>query len=397
MNDTPLKRFYFQGINPEGQKISGSLFAENQEEARAKLRKKGLAILSLDEYTADHEEKTNDRFQKFEFEGTDKNGKPARGKIEAVNDYAAFKKLIREYGFTLTALFPENISENEKQAHRQQGIPPYLKEQYQEEFGMAHNEEIKPPKNLSRSKKKSVLSEKDQLELQFFQTKIGEIIDEVNHLIQENKSILRAEQRREMEDRINLLSRLRRSNAIDHLKTLTKKIFDQLRDDSIFLSEEKLNEDQQLEMAAQKKAFLIRANEIGKEFRAGLAGVAINLTSLHPEKIKQEFQKADPFGKLGLVLYWMVVSLFGLCTVFWIFSALQLWNASQVPRVLFSLESTVLWIITGATAFLSVIFFPAVFSPKPLSWRQRSVFFLLAVGGVAVLVFESPALFPWTR
>ncbi|MBT6831827.1 hypothetical protein HOA64_02090 [bacterium] len=399
--DEPQKfdRFYFQAVNPEGQKISGSFFAESLEDARDRLRKQGMAILSLEVYSAAHDENTGGNFQKFEFEGEDSNKKIVRGKIEAVDKFAAYKKLREEYQFDLKALFPENISESEKQAQREQGIPADFVEKFQEEAKKQGSSFFGNKKKTDKKtkKEKAVLSKKEQEQLLFLQDKIGDLISEVSRLLTDHRDILDSENRREIEERLNLLSRLRRSNALDHLKSLTKKVIEELEDDTLFLNQKNLTADQSAEIEEQKDAFRLSSGALGTKFRNGLASVTIDFSAIDPNLFLDKFKKVDPVGTLGEVFYWAVVSVFGLFTVFWMVNSVQLWNSAQVSKILFYVHSPVLWWLTGLSALLSILFFPAVFSIGKMTWKKRLIFFCVALLAVGVFIFEAPALFSWTR
>ncbi len=106
-------KFSYTALTGKGEKATGVLDADNPEAVKEELHKMGLSILSLEAMSdADFEamQSKEDEHRRaagiitFPFQAVDKSGKTVEGTIDAVNGYAAFKRLTREYGFQVSSL-----------------------------------------------------------------------------------------------------------------------------------------------------------------------------------------------------------------------------------------------------------------------------------------------------
>ncbi len=52
--DGQKNRYHFVAVNPEGKKFSGTVWAESENEARKKISERGLALFSIEEFTAEN-------------------------------------------------------------------------------------------------------------------------------------------------------------------------------------------------------------------------------------------------------------------------------------------------------------------------------------------------------
>jgi len=234
-------------------------------------------------------------------------------------------------------------------------------------------------------------------EIKFFQAKITEILEAASKMLEQNADILDADKKREIQKRLDLLSRLRQSNAIDHLKSLTKKLLEQISDDAIFLETVNPTPEQLAEIEARKGEFKKFSESVGHKIEKGLTQIQLNFTPPTAEELKQKFIELNPEGRAASTLYWGVVAFFGMLTTFWVVNAVQMLRGIDVTKNLFYFASPILWFATGLAAILSLAFAPQVFARGRFSWRQRLT--TLSVAAVLVLVFvlEFPAIFYWTR
>lgn len=393
MMDGQKKRYHFVAVNPEGKKFSGTVWAESENEARTKISERGLALFSIEEFTAENAAIT-DGFQQFEFQGKGKDGKPVRGTIESIDAYEAYAKLRKDYDFDLTNVVSLSATEEERQRYQQKGLPP----EWIEQFNLEHGKKKKEvEKKVIVKEDEVLLSDQDRAELHFYQEEIGKLTTEVLTLLQENESFLDASARREILDRIGLLSRLRRSNAIDHLRELTKKLLKQLGDDKLFIESEKLTEEQQGELIIRKTQFDEFSKQLEKKVSSGIAAVSVGIASIDTEKVKLQIKKSDPVRQIFQLFYITVVSVFGLMIVFWVVNITRLLSRFAQNSILYSFSSPILWMVTGVSFIFTIILFPLLYSWKSLKVRQK--LFLLGIALLLEIAFlwASPLLLWWTR
>jgi hypothetical protein len=379
-----MQTYYFQAVDESGKKVSGSVAAVNEVSARESLKAKGLAVLSIEAFDAG-KQKIAEGLKRFVFVGIDTNGKVARGAIEAEDGYQAYKKLKSEFSLKLQSLGEEN-SKNKM-------IDPAWEVRYKEDMKGAKKDPTEKQATEGQSIK---LSEKDKAELAFYQEKIGEIVQEVTTKLEASKSFLNSEKRRDIMERVNLLSRLRRSNAVDHLKKLTDKILTELADDALFLDQEKLTEEQKQQFDIQKASITQTSQQFSKKLTDGLQNISFDLSGIDAKAVAQSVVKIDIFSQLGLTFYWTAISLFSLLVVFWIVNALRVFGDNE-EAILFLFRSSTLWFLTGFAGIISFTFVPIAFSREKTSWGKRGLFVAIAFIALVIFIFEFHAIFSWTR
>ena len=378
-----MQQYYFQAIDESGKKVSGSLSASDEASARESLKAKGLAVLAIEAFDASKQQVAAG-MKRFVFVGIDAEGKSARGAIEAEDGYQAYKKLKTDFSLKIQSL-GEKGSKNK-------AIDPEWETKYQEEMKGVK----KAPTENKEESQSITLSEKDKAELAFYQERIGEIVQEITAKLEISKPFLDPEKVREIMERVNLLSRLRRSNAVDHLKKLTDKILQELGDDALFLDQEKLTKEQKSQLAAQKADISNTSQQFSQKLTEGLQNITFDLSSLDTKAIAKSVVKIDIPSQLGLTFYWTAVSLFALLVVFWIISALRMFGDNETA-ILFLFRSSTLWFLTGLSGIIAFTFLPIAFSREKTSWTKRGIFITVAFIAILAFIFEFHALFGWTR
>ncbi len=381
-----LQKFYFQAVDSDNRRISGSIFAENEQIAREKIKKQGLALFNIEKYD-ESKAKTKDGLMRFEFRGTNPDGKPVRGHIEAINAYEAFKKLKRDYDFFLTSVVDTNLNYEEKAKQIAKGIPDEWLRLYEEEsFAFKKKKKKKKVETVE-------ISEKDQKELEFYSHEIGIMSKEIRELLDKSSDYIERSKKEEILQRLGLLERLKQSNAVDHLKNLTHKLIDQISDDKLFIEELLVSEADKTKIEELKGEF----KEYSTEKKKSLAQKALELNlafNVDPRQLVVEVSKIRPITQLGLTAYWTIVSLFLLMTVLWIKNGLQIvLNQGNLTESLFIFQSLFLWLITAISFVNMMIFAPMVFSKKYFPIKIRLIYFGIAlIANVAVILFL-PAFF----
>lgn len=103
--------FKYTVANIDGKKLSGTVEAPSEKIARTELNNLGFSILHLEETT--EIPKVDSTLDKYIFEAIDKNSKLVSGSIPAQDEQEAFSKLHTEYALTVTAIWKENATEEE--------------------------------------------------------------------------------------------------------------------------------------------------------------------------------------------------------------------------------------------------------------------------------------------
>lgn len=390
--------FYFESADQEGRKVSGQVVAETIDEARKKLRDRNLALFSLvqvkDEVVLERPVSLSADMVVYEFEGIDADGKIVKGRMEAPDEGAAYMKLRLDYSYELDYLVDASLSPEEKTKRKQQGIDGELQAWFASEVKRLGKADQLTSKE-AEAEEAIRLSDDQEEQLSIMQKQIGRIIVEVSALLTKNDDILNKLKKREIEERLNLLSRLRQSNSIEHLRSLTDKLLNQLADDTIFLEAEV--EKLPPEMLKRRKAFKTFAHDFNKKLKRQLMSVSINMDLIDPVLIKKNLGEIEIGSQVGTLLYFGFISFFGFAMVFWLFSAMSFLVGENVAIIRGYFRSSLLWTSTGIAAIVSLIFLPIVFSKKKKSKHTKALFFATASVIVLVFVLEFPVFFFWTH
>lgn len=368
-----IKKFYFQAVDNDNRRISGSIFAESEEIAREKLKKQGLALFGIEEFD-EAKSSTKEGLLSFEFEGTNPDKKHVHGKIEAINSYEAYKKLRKEYAFEITSIVDSSLDFEEKSKIIANGISEEFLQLYKEDSFTFKKDENKQKKKVEVVE----MSEKDKKELEFYSQEIGIMSREIRALLERSGDYLKREEKRSILKRLGLIERLRQSNAVDHLKNLTNKLIDQISDDKIFMEEKMASEEENQIMDRLRGEF----QEYSKSKKKNLASKAmeINLAfNINPRKLALNIYRTRPLVQFGFILYWAVVSIFLLMTVLWVKNGIQLiFFQENITESLYIFKSLLLWLITAISLVNMMVFAPMVFGDKKFSTKIRIIFFGVA-------------------
>lgn len=387
-----VKKFRFEGIAKDGKILSGFLFSENKDTARAKLTEQGLAILTLEPYM--QQEVVADGLSIFEFKALTAKGEEIRGNIEAKTLYAAYKKIRTEYNnYKLLYLIPQAIPFEQKEELKKQGLDPQLEELFQEDQRTQKTRKVEPKEKSKREQKNdkviSIIEEKQEM-MKFFQKEIDFVIEKVQILIRDNEKYLDPSRRRDIQDSLNTLARLRQSNAVEHLEGVLRKVFAKLLDPKIFLPiHDNIPDFFERELAFQKLS-----KDLEDRLDHGLAKVDIG--TINTEAIKTTVQDWHIPQKTGRTFYWTNVFLFMMMLCFWFLNVLRLFFDWGVEKVQFYFTSPSFWFATGFTGLITLVFAIEIFSPQPFSWFKRGILYSVAFVLAALFVLEFPVLFFWT-
>jgi len=402
-----MQEFYFEAADQEGKKLSGLVTAVSEAEAREKLKQRKLAVFSVVP-KENRPLKINDdgeRLHAYEFAGIDIQGKPVEGRINATDQGAAYKSLVVEYEFELEYLVRSDLPDDKKALQKIKGISLELSEWLKKELkysGYYKKKKIERERRRNRETEVS-LNPEQQKELVLVRKQILEVTKATATLLKENEEFLNRNKRREIEDRLNLLSRLRQSNALGHLKSLTTKLIKQLADDTIFLEEADLIEDEEgnIALAEAKSKFKTVATGFDNQLKKELSqiSITIDLEAVDPAVIKAKIVKAHVPTQIANTIYYAFFFLFFIAVCFWLFRFIQYFvieDEAIRERILFYFYSPRLWQLTLFSGVISVGFVPFFISNRQYKTRERLLYFMGMFSLLFLLFFQFHAIFVWT-
>ncbi|MBI4235260.1 hypothetical protein HY604_03090 [Candidatus Peregrinibacteria bacterium] len=240
--------FKYTVANSEGKKLSGTVEAPDEKTARTELNNLGFSILILQQ-TSEMPHIDNN-IPKFVFEAIDKNSKLVSGTIPAKDDEEAFKKLTGEYSLTVTAIWPENSTEQQITIARQK-----WSRKLQTEFQNIEQD-------IEKTKNKSLEQEKEEA---FVKAKIETILAEVNKLIQTFDAEFDLDQKAEINKQINKLLRIKNSTNLKYILQTAEELLLFIENQQKSLKEHGHNE-KRLELMLQTKNLL---NHLNRESKPG--------------------------------------------------------------------------------------------------------------------------------
>lgn len=126
-----MTKFYYSSVSNSAKKrVEGIILAENEKEAREKLNKIGMAILSIATEKSVGWEDAN----AFEFLVIQKNDEEFSGEILAENEDEVFDRLAEEFNFKkINYISRSDASEEEKMQARESGVKKIILKQRKEE------------------------------------------------------------------------------------------------------------------------------------------------------------------------------------------------------------------------------------------------------------------------
>ncbi len=395
-----MEKYYFEGVTPDGKTVSGSIEAETEEEARSKAAQSGVSVLSIglfDEASPQAAAQTQPQTDKkvFEFTAVDDEGADQNGTIEEASEYEAYKRLRSEYGFTITSLVPAGLSPLERVQYKEKGIPPEYEEKYKAENPEPVKKEEPKKAQPKVDETEKILKEKEK-EIAFIHEKVDEAIEKVTNLIQEYDQYLNFDKKREIQERIDLLSRLKQSNAIDHLKKLTDRLMAKLKDDTLFIEASKMEGMSQEDWEKSRTEFAQFSNKFADNLDKGFSEVQSLLANVDTEKLKQQVEDVRLPRKLYIVTMYTFIFLFGLSACFWLWILAQTLISLEPSFTNYFWQSGSMWYITFLSAVVGGCMALGFYAPQFQEAKNR---ILLASAGSALLILgtiEFPLLFFWT-
>jgi hypothetical protein len=222
------------------------------------------------------------------------------------------------------------------------------------------------------------------------------IFQEVTPFLEENSDYIDTNKKREIEDKIDLLSRLKYSNSITHLQNLTKRLLSELSADAIFIDSENLPEDVQEEINRRKGQIKALSSKFGKAIFKGLASIDLSIGDINIVAVKKALSQVKPITRIKDLLFLTFSFISFLLILVLLFAMLSLLVGSKSAMAF--IKSGMIWYILTLSLIMSGAFFVTSFIQSIKNSIQKKLYIS---GGVfiALLLFtiEFPVLFFWTN
>lgn len=253
-----MPQFSYTVINKDNQQLDGTINAPDEQTARKELNTIGFSILALNltetgtttQTTATENEELPENIIKYNFEAIDKNGKRIVGTIQGEEIFTVYKRLLKEYQFTVEQLYPENLSEDEVRKTRLRGIDN-LKDRLAEE-AMAND----------------LLQKKQQLDEMEFQhkqaqmkTQVDFVLAKVNNVITTYQDELDPTRKAKIKYFVEKILRIKNSTNLEYIRQTCEELLTYLQKEEIFLNQEQRRKEK-TQLAVEAKSMMMQLNKI---------------------------------------------------------------------------------------------------------------------------------------
>ena len=387
-----MRKYFFQAVTAEGKQISGYVSANSIDEGRDKLKNGGLSILTLEE-PKEMAEVMEQGMRVYEFEAKNKGNKDVKGTIEAIELYEAYKKLRREYKLEVQYLVDSASAPTVKEKIRNEGLPPELEERLQVEIKIEKKKEKKKQKGSNENEVEEAVKA-NEAERVFMVEKIDAVLNEIVPLLEENAEFIDSHKKREIEERISLLMRLKHSNSVSHLRSLTQRLLEQISSDEIFLKGANIPSELQEEINRRRSQFQAIGTNFDKAISKGLIDLQVQLAKIDTDALRDSMRDLRPFEKVVNVFYLVFCLLGAFCTVFLIFMFGLNYFDVQAEQTSFFLESPMIWYTWGLGILMTISFYFLRVYPKQ-EWFENLVVVGCTLAGFVVYTVQFPIIFYW--
>lgn len=214
--------FRYTVASKEGKKLSGSIEALNEEQARNELNALGFSILEI-KAQEQSQSPSQKGISKLIFEAKNPQGQTVNGTIAAIDDYLAFKRLTQEYELTVTAIWPEEADDLTIQNAKIRGTR-HMKERLEDE-------------TKEKETTEQIKSQEYQKRELIIHTKVEEVLKQVSSLLVDYQQYISPDQKREIDKRIDKLLRIKNSTNLDYIVMSTEDLLAFIREQEKVLKE----------------------------------------------------------------------------------------------------------------------------------------------------------------
>ncbi len=243
-----MPQYRYIVANQENKRLVGVVNALDEDQARKELNNLSFSILSIEEIPEGNSAPKNDKV-KFEFAGLDKKGKKVIGTIPAADRLQAYKKLTTEYNFQVLYVYEQNLTADEKDRYQLSGVAD-LENKLAEE---TKTEKLDTDQTHAKAKTAQEFS-KGALAKQ-----VEIVLAQAQKFLQEHPDKLVPQQKKEIEESINKILRIKTSNNLNYIRESCRELLVKLKDKRIF-QEGKDTGDIQKKVNIDAKKLLIDIN-----------------------------------------------------------------------------------------------------------------------------------------
>jgi hypothetical protein len=221
-------KFSYTALTKDNKKITGVFDVADEDAAKAQLHKMGVAIITLkeisdEEYAAFEKKEKVEKKEKgiitYNFVALDPNSKEVEGTIDALDDFAAFRRLRLEYKFTVKNLFP--VGATEAQIKEKLAALPQMETRLEQEEAIAKEEAEEAP---VRGEKEGVEEAEERLNKEVI-AEIDKVIINTKKAVEEHNDIFSTDLLREIDEKLGELERIRTSNNIKHITEVSNDLY----------------------------------------------------------------------------------------------------------------------------------------------------------------------------
>jgi len=242
--------FKYTVASSKGKKLSGSIEAQSETLARNELNNLGFSILELTEIKQNEElHQKNPNETKYVFEALNPQGQSTIGTITALDEISAYKRLTTEYNLTVTAIWIDGASEDQIKNSKIRGTL-YLQQIINSE---KENILITETKLSQEDRKRSII----------VQTRVEEVLKQVNDLLKEYENDISPDQKQEIDKKIDKLLRIKNSTNLDYIITTAEELLKFIQQQEMELKKSGYLE-KKTELKMKVKNLLNRLHDTGK-------------------------------------------------------------------------------------------------------------------------------------
>jgi len=209
-------QFQYSATNIDGKTSSGFVNAESFDKAKSQLESMGFSIDYLKE--TDESIKKDSQFAKYQFKGTNKEGKTVKGTIEAENVDQGLQRLMQEFELQVELFGDESLDAEQLEATHE-SIQAKI-----EEIQSRPKPEIKD-KETEKQKSFSVQKEVDYVE---------NLISMINYILNRFDSYLREIKKTELQETLQIFEKTRYSENKDQIQNQAKDLIGEILNDELF-------------------------------------------------------------------------------------------------------------------------------------------------------------------
>ena len=390
-----MRKFFFQAVTPEGKQISGFVNEASIEDARKKLKSGGLSILTLEEPQNDIPVQ-NSGLKVFEFEAINAQKNKFRGTIEGADLYSTYKKLTVSYELEVKYVIDTALPPSQKEAQKAAGIDKEMKDRLKIEIKM-EDKKKKKKKHAPPKHEVAKAVESNEKERKFIMEKIDSILSEVVPLLEENSEYIDTHKKREIEERINLLLRLKHSNSTEHLKSLTKRLLTQISSDEIFLQGSNIPEELKEEIERRKRRFQSIGSRFDKAISKGLIDIQVQFAKIDTTRIQDTVKEIRIIEQFINIFYLCFSFLFVFNFSFLGWAYFQKNTEISSDKFNYFFHSPLLWYIWGFSLIMLLSFYFFRFQAIPKTWTYKLQVVGSTLAALFIYTIQFPFIFTWTN